>query len=68
MTETSTADSLMSVTEAARRLGITVSRVRVLIRAGRLPAFKVAGGRAWNISERSLNAFIARRRTGNELD
>lgn len=47
--------------EAARRLGITPTRVRQLIRAGRLPATRL--GRDWAIEERHLGR-VAVRKTG----
>ncbi|MBW2106787.1 MAG: helix-turn-helix domain-containing protein [Deltaproteobacteria bacterium] len=43
---------LLSVNDAAKILGVHHSRVRVLIREGRLPAQKL--GRAWIILEKDL--------------
>jgi excisionase family DNA binding protein len=43
---------LLSVNDVANILGIHQSRVRVLIREGRLPAQKL--GRAWVILEKDL--------------
>lgn len=34
---------LISTSEAAKRLGVHITRVQVLIRAGRLPAQKIGG-------------------------
>lgn len=48
---------LLTVREAAERLGVDVSRIRVLIGAGRLPADKF--GRDWLIKEKDLSAFAA---------
>lgn len=45
-------DALLSVTEAATRLGVSSRRVRALIDAGRLPAQKI--GRTWVIREADL--------------
>ena len=46
---------------AAERLGVTPSRIRVLIASGRLPAVRV--GRDWLIEERHL-ARVAERKPG----
>jgi excisionase family DNA binding protein len=43
---------LLSVNDAAKILGVHHSRVRVLIREGRLPAQKI--GRTWVIREKDL--------------
>jgi len=43
---------LLSANDAAKILGVHHSRVRVLIREGRLPAQKV--GRTWIILEKDL--------------
>lgn len=50
--------NLLTVKEVAARLNLTPVRVRMLIKAGRLPAQKV--GRDWLITERALNAFSPR--------
>jgi excisionase family DNA binding protein len=52
---------VLSVEEAAATLGITPGRVRVLIRAGRLPARKFAG--RWVVARADL-AVVAQRRPG----
>jgi len=43
---------MIGTTEAARRLGITDRRVRVLAEAGRIPAQRVAG--RWQFDERDI--------------
>jgi len=43
---------LLSANDAAKILGVHHSRVRVLIREGRLPAQKI--GRTWVIQEKDL--------------
>lgn len=50
---------LLSANEAANILGVHHSRVRVLIREGRLPAQKV--GRAWVILEKDLEKVKIRK-------
>jgi len=52
----------LSVKEAAERLGVGVSRIRILIKDGRLPAAK-PGGRDWIIQEKHLK-LVANRPTG----
>jgi excisionase family DNA binding protein len=52
---------LLSTTEAAARLGITVPRVQTFIWEGRLPAVKV--GRSYAIDEDDL-ALVAGRKPG----
>jgi excisionase family DNA binding protein len=54
-------EKLLSTTEAAERLGVTVPRVQSFIWEGRLPAFKV--GRAYAIKESDL-ALVADRKPG----
>lgn len=56
---------ILSVEEAAVALGITPGRVRVLIRAGRLPASKFAG--RWMVQRADLGA-VAERRPGRPHD
>lgn len=51
--------------QAAERLGVTPSRVRVLIRNGRLPAHRF--GRAHVIDEADLR-FVAERKPGRPRD
>lgn len=50
---------LISVVEAAAKLGVTRERVGVLIRAGRLKAIKV--GRVYVIQSRALEAVKVRK-------
>jgi excisionase family DNA binding protein len=50
---------IISTTEAARRLGVTANRVRVLIRAKRLKAIKV--GHEWLIDPKDLDAVKERK-------
>lgn len=52
---------LLSASEAAERLGVSASRVRALIAAGRLPAQKVS--RDYVIQEKDL-ALVAKRPPG----
>ena len=52
---------LISCKEAAKKLKIDDSRVRQLIRAGRLPAQKV--GRSWIIDPANLK-YVAHRKPG----
>lgn len=52
---------LLSTTEVAARLGVTVPRIQAFIWEGRLPAIKV--GRAYAIDEDNLN-LVAERPTG----
>ncbi len=53
--------STLTTEQAAARLGVTASRVRVLIRGGRLPAEKF--GRAHVIKESDLK-LVAERKPG----
>ena len=50
---------IISTTEAARRLGVTANRVRVLIRAKRLKAIKV--GHEWLIDPKDLDTVKERK-------
>lgn len=50
-------DKLLTVEEAAEALRVTVVTVQRYIRAGKLPAAKL--GKAWRISERDLEEFVA---------
>ena len=50
---------IISTTEAARRLGVTPNRVRALIEAKRLKAFKY--GREWLIDPKDLDAVKDRK-------
>ena len=52
---------IISTAEAARRLGVTPNRVRALIEAKRLKAFKY--GREWLIDPKDLEA-VKNRKTG----
>lgn len=52
---------LLTVAEAAARLGLSRQRVHALIQAGRLPARRF--GHAWAIAEADL-ALVTRRPTG----
>lgn len=49
----------LTTKQAAERLGVTPSRVRALIKAGRLPARK--DGRDWLIEERHLGRVAVRK-------
>jgi excisionase family DNA binding protein len=51
---------LVSVTEAARRLGLSAGRTRKLVEDGRLPATKV--GRSWVLGGQDVEAFAAKTR------
>ncbi len=55
----------LTTDQVAERLGITASRVRVLIRSGRLPAQKF--GRAHVVNETDLR-FVAERKPGRPPD
>jgi len=50
---------IISTAEAARRLGVTTNRVRAMIRAKRLKAFKF--GREWLIDPKDLDAVKDRK-------
>jgi len=50
---------IIGTTEAARRLGVSTTRVRVLIESGRLKATKV--GSAWLIDPKDLDAVKDRK-------
>lgn len=50
---------MLSTAEAARILGVNESRVRALIKAGRITAQKVGG--AWVIQERALERVKVRK-------
>ena len=50
---------IITTTEAARRLGVTPTRVRALIEAKRLKAFKY--GREWLIDPKDLDAVKDRK-------
>ena len=50
---------IISTAEAARRLGVTANRVRVLIRSKRLKATKF--GNVWMIDPKDLNAVKDRK-------
>jgi len=50
---------IISTTEAARRLGVTANRIRVLIRGKRLKAIKV--GHEWLIDPKDLDAVKERK-------
>jgi len=50
---------IITTTEAARRLGVTPTRVRALIEAKRLKAFKY--GREWLIDPKDLDAVKIRK-------
>ncbi len=54
---------MLTTTQVAERLGITPSRVRQIIREGRLVATK--HGRDWEVDPESLDSFVkVRRRVG----
>jgi excisionase family DNA binding protein len=48
----------LSVREAARRLSLSTSGVRLLIRQGRLPARRLRGGRAIRIAVDALDRLL----------
>ena len=50
---------IITTTEAAKRLGVTPTRVRALIEAKRLKAFKF--GREWLIDPKDLDAVKIRK-------
>jgi excisionase family DNA binding protein len=49
---------MLTIAEAATRLGIDPSRVRLLVRQGRIQARRF--GRAWMIAEADLDAYRPR--------
>jgi excisionase family DNA binding protein len=53
--------NFLTVTQAAQRLNLSTSRVRALIKAGRLPAMKP--GHDWLIKESDLK-LVANRKPG----
>ncbi len=53
-------NDIVNVKEAAQRLGVTVQRVCVLLRAGRLRGQKHSG--VWLIQRRDLEAFAQKER------
>jgi excisionase family DNA binding protein len=54
----------LTTAQAAEALGISQGRVEALIRAGRLPAWRMVGrGRPWRIRAADL-ALVAERRSG----
>ena len=58
-------DAMLSVGESARQLGVSPSRVRALIKEGRLPAAK--NGREWMIREEDvLQRLMASPRAGRQ--
>lgn len=48
----------LTISEVAARLGITATRVRLLVRQGRIPARRF--GRAWVIAETDLDQYQPR--------
>lgn len=58
------ADNGMSVSEAARRLGVGIDQVRKLIYSGKLQAHKVLarGQGVWRIMADSVSSYKAQRR------
>jgi len=50
---------IITTAEAAKRLGVTANRVRAMIRAKRLKAFKY--GREWLIDPKDLDAVKERK-------
>jgi len=52
-------DTLLDSNEAARALGVSMSRIQALVRLGRLPAVKV--GSAWAIRPADLDLVRVRR-------
>lgn len=54
---------MLSVSEAARRTGLSTRRVRALITAGALPATRV--GAAYVLDERALDSFLRHERPSN---
>ena len=52
----------VSVTQAARMMGISRQRVSFLISQGRIPAQRLDGSVVWMIDSRDLFRFIRKRR------
>lgn len=60
-------ERLLSVAEVARRLDVSEETVRRWLREGRLPGYRLGGGRSgWRISESDLAEFL--RSTRHEPD
>lgn len=57
---------LLTVPEAARRLSLGRATTYQLVRRGELPSVRV--GRAVRVPARALEAWIAARTTGGEVD
>jgi excisionase family DNA binding protein len=57
--------NLISTAEAAEKLGVHITRVQVLIRAGRLPAQRI--GRTYVVNEADLK-LVANRKVGRPPD
>ena len=55
-------ENLLSVSEAAERIGCTDGRVRQLLRAGLLLGKKL-NGRAWGVFDESVTRFLSRPKT-----
>lgn len=52
--------NLISIAQAAKRLGISRQRVHVLVRQGRIKAERI--GKVWAIPEKALSGFAKTRR------
>jgi excisionase family DNA binding protein len=64
--DTALSDRQVGVTEAARRLGVTVPAVCRWCRLGDLIAWRPAPGAAWIIDESTVDALAAARRAAGE--
>ncbi len=51
-------DTFHTIEDVARKLQISVSTVRKLIRSGELEAFQV--GKQWRITEQAFNEYVKR--------
>ncbi len=58
-------DTLLTVEEVARRLGVHIDTVRRWIRSGELPAINLGGPAGYRITQADLDRFIKGRRTAD---
>lgn len=61
--DTETMDTMLTVEQVSRRLGMNQAMVRRLLRDGRLPGYRLGGRRTgWRVSTRELAAWLDARR------
>jgi excisionase family DNA binding protein len=56
-------ETLLTVEEVAKRLGVHIDTIRRWIRSGELPAINLGGPAGYRITRRDLDTFIRSRRT-----